>query len=114
MKIFKLLFLSLLISSNGFSQSPQSSNQQEVSLESITPSEIETLVELLDLSNEQKDRVSQVLNGITQKNAKVSSMNLTEENKTQIFEGNKQAKTSMILNILNETQKAIYIESLSH
>ena len=40
-------------------------------------------------------------------------MNLIQEDKDAILERNQQAKSSMIVAILNEEQKEIYLESLN-
>ena len=113
MKTFKLVSLSLLISINSFSQSTEASNNQMNSTEENSTNELETLKSLLDLNSDQVMKVSNILNGINQKNNQVSSMNLIQEDKDAILERNKQAKSSMILAVLNEEQKAIYIESIN-
>ena len=113
MKIIKLLTLSLLISTNCFSQESENTVNEINSTENNYISELEDLKSLLDLNAEQVQQVSSILEGIEQKNDQVSSMNLIQEDKDAIIERNQQAKSAMILAILNETQKAIYLESLN-
>ena len=113
MNTVKFLLVSLLISSNTFSQELINTDNKSVSEASIVSNKLGNLDLLLNLTPGQKDQVSQIINGINQKNSQVSSMNLTQENKIQIIEDNEQAKIRMILNILNEAQKAVYSDSLS-
>ncbi len=113
MKIFKLLALSLLISINCFSQSIENTVNQTNNTEENTTSELESLKTLLSLNEEQVEKISNILEGISQKNSQVSDMNLIQEDKDAILERNQQAKASMIVAILNEEQKIIYLESLN-
>ncbi len=113
MKIFKLLALSLLISINCFSQSIENTVNQTNNTEENTTSELESLKTLLSLNEEQIEKISNILEGISQKNSQVSDMNLIQEDKDAILERNQQAKASMIVAILNEEQKIIYLESLN-
>lgn len=113
MKIFKLLALSLLISINCFSQSIENTVNQTNNTEENTTSELESLKTLLSLNEEQLEKISNILEGISQKNSQVSDMNLIQEDKDAILERNQQAKASMIVAILNEEQKIIYLESLN-
>ena len=113
MKIIKLLTLSLLISTNCFGQESENTVNQINNTENNYISELEDLKSLLDLNAEQVQQVSSILEGIEQKNGQVSSMNLIQEDKDAIIERNQQAKSAMIIAILNETQKAIYLESLN-
>ena len=113
MKILKLLSLSLLISINCFSQSTENTvNQINNTDENIT-SELESLKILLSLNEEQIEKISNILEGINQKNNQIADMNLIQEDKDAILERNQQAKSSMIAAILNEEQKEIYLESLN-
>tara|TARA_B100001287_G_C22645016_1_gene512214 strand:- start:220 stop:561 length:342 start_codon:yes stop_codon:yes gene_type:complete len=113
MKIIKLLTLSLLISTNCFGQESENIKNQVYNIEKNSITELENLKSLLDLNAEQVQQVSSILEGIKQKNGQVSSMNLIQDDKDAIIERNQQAKSAMILAILNETQKAIYLGSLN-
>lgn len=113
MKIFKLLTLSLLISINCFSQSTENTVNQINNTEENTTSELESLKTLLSLNEEQIEKVSNILEGINQKNSQVSAMNLIQEDKDAILESNQKAKSAMIVAVLNEEQKVIYLESLN-
>ena len=113
MKIFKLVFLSLLISINCFSQSTENTVNQINNTEENTTSELESLKILLSLNEEQIEKISNILDGINQKNSQVSSMNLIQEDKDAILENNQKAKSAMIVAVLNEEQKVIYLESLN-
>ena len=113
MKIFKLLALSLLISINCFSQSTENTVNQINNTEENTASELERLKTLLSLNEEQIEKISNILEGINQKNSQVSDMNLIQEDKDAILERNQQAKAAMIVAVLNEEQKVIYLESVN-
>ena len=113
MKIFKLLALSLLISINCFSQSTENTVNQINNTEENTASELESLKTLLSLNEDQIEKISNILEGINQKNSQVSDMNLIQEDKDAILERNQQAKAAMIVAVLNEEQKVIYLESVN-
>lgn len=113
MKVFTLGILSLLISIISFSQESSNTVNQTYNTEENSTSELESLKTLLSLNEEQVIQVSTILEGIVQKNGQVSSMNLIQEDKDAILARNKQAKSAMIVAILNEVQKAIYLESLN-
>ena len=113
MKIFKLLALSLLISINCFSQSTENTVNQINNTEENTASELESLKTLLSLNEEQIEKISNILEGINQKNSQVSDMNLIQEDKDAILERTQQAKAAMIVAVLNEEQKVIYLESVN-
>ena len=113
MKILKLLALSLLISINCFSQSTENTVNQINNTEENTASELEILKTLLSLNEEQIEKISNILEGINQKNSQVSDMNLIQEDKDAILERNQQAKAAMIVAVLNEEQKVIYLESVN-
>ena len=113
MKVLKLLTLSLLISINCFSQSTKNTVNQINNTEENTTSELESLNTLLSLNEEQIEKISNILEGISQKNSQVSSMNLIQEDKDAILENNQKAKSAMIVAVLNEEQKVIYLESLN-
>ena len=113
MKIFKLLALSLLISINCFSQPTENTVNQINNTEENSISELESLKTLLSLNEEQIEKISNILEGINQKNNQVSDMNLIQEDKDAILERNQQAKAAMIVAVLNEEQKVIYLESVN-
>ena len=113
MKIFKLLALSLLISINCFSQSTENTVNQINNTVENTVLELESLKTLLSLNEEQIEKISNILEGINQKNSQVSDMNLIQEDKDAILERNQQAKAAMIVAVLNEEQKVIYLESVN-
>jgi hypothetical protein len=113
MKVLKLVFLSLLTSINCFSQSTENAVNQINNTEENTTSELESLKTLLGLNQEQIEKISNILEGINQKNSQVSDMNLIQEDKDAILERNQQAKAAMIVAVLNEEQKVIYLESVN-
>jgi pantothenate kinase len=79
----------------------------------VVTEEIQELTALLDLNEDQVFEITNILNGISQKNIQVSLMNLIQEDKDEILERNNNAKTNMIIGQLNEAQKAIYLDSLN-
>ena len=113
MKRIKTLLLFLLISTISLSQSTQESEIETYNTNIIISEEIQELTALLDLNEEQILEITNILNGISQKNVQVGSMNLIQEDKEEILERNNNAKTNMIIGQLNEAQKAIYLESLN-
>ena len=113
MKRIKTLLLFLLISTISLSQNTQESEIETYNTNIIIGEEIQELTALLDLNEEQILEITNILNGISQKNVQVGSMNLIQEDKEEILERNNNAKTNMIIGQLNEVQKAIYLESLN-
>ena len=113
MKVFKLVALSLLISINSFGQSTKNSSNQTDNILENSISELQSLKNLLSLDTDQVTKVSNILEGINQKNSQVSAMNLIQEDKDAILESNQKAKSAMIVAVLNEEQKVIYLESLN-
>ena len=113
MKRIKTLLLFLLISTISLSQSTQESEIETYNTNIIIGEEIQELTALLDLNEEQILEITNILNGISQKNVQVGSMNLIQEDKEEILERNNNAKTNMIIGQLNEAQKVIYLESLN-
>ena len=113
MKRIKTLLLFLLISTISLSQSTQESEIETYNTNISIGEEIQELTALLDLNEEQILEITNILNGISQKNVQVGSMNLIQEDKEEILERNNNAKTNMIIGQLNEVQKAIYLESLN-
>ena len=113
MKVFKLVTLSLLISINSFGQSTESPNNETDNILENSISELQSLKNLLSLDTDQVTKVSNILEGINQKNSQVSAMNLIQEDKDAILESNQKAKSAMIVAVLNEEQKVIYLESLN-
>ena len=113
MKRIKTLLLFLLISTISLSQNTQESEIETYNTNISIGEEIQELTTLLDLNEEQILEITNILNGISQKNVQVGSMNLIQEDKEEILERNNNAKTNMIIGQLNEAQKAIYLESLN-
>lgn len=113
MKRIKTLLLFLLISTISLSQNTQESEIETYNTNISIGEEIQELTTLLDLNEEQILEITNILNGISQKNVQVGSMNLIQEDKEEILERNNNAKTNMIIGQLNEVQKAIYLESLN-
>lgn len=113
MKRIKTLVLFLIISTISLSQNTQDTELQTNNTNISVGDEIQELTTLLELNEEQVLEITNILNGISQKNMQVGSMNLIQEDKEDILERNNNAKTSMIIGQLNEAQKAIYLESLN-
>ena len=113
MKRIKTLLLFLSISTISLSQNTQETEIEIYNTSISISEEIQELTTLLDLNEEQILEITNILNGISQKNMQVGSMNLIQEDKEDILERNNNAKTSMIIGQLNEAQKAIYLESLN-
>ena len=113
MKRIKTLLLFLTLSTMSLSQTTQSSQIETNNTSIVVAEEIQELTALLDLSEDQVFEITNILNGISQKNIQVSSMNLIQEDKDEILERNNNAKTNMIIGQLNEAQKAIYLDSLN-
>lgn len=113
MKRIKTLLLFLTVSTISLSQTTQSSQIETNNTNIVVAEEIQELTALLDLNEDQVFEITNILNGISQKNIQVSSMNLIQEDKDEILERNNNAKTNMIIGQLNEAQKAIYLDSLN-
>jgi pantothenate kinase len=113
MKRIKTLLLFLTLSTMSLSQTTQSSQIETNNTSIVVAEEIQELTALLDLNEDQIFEITNILNGISQKNIQVSSMNLIQEDKDEILERNNNAKTNMIIGQLNEAQKAIYLDSLN-
>jgi pantothenate kinase len=113
MKRIKTLLLFLTLSTMSLSQTTQSSQIETNNTSVVVAEEIQELTALLDLNEDQVFEITNILNGISQKNIQVSSMNLIQEDKDEILERNNNAKTNMIIGQLNEAQKAIYLDSLN-
>jgi pantothenate kinase len=113
MKRIKTLLLFLTLSTMSLSQTTQSSQIETNNTSIVVAEEIQELTSLLDLNEDQVFEITNILNGISQKNIQVSSMNLIQEDKDEILERNNNAKTNMIIGQLNEAQKAIYLDSLN-
>jgi len=113
MKRIKTLLLFLSISTISLSQNTQETEIEIYNTSISISEEIQELTTLLDLNEEQILEITNILNGISQKNMQVGSMNLIQEDKEEILERNNNAKTNMIIGQLNEAQKAIYLESLN-
>lgn len=113
MKRIKTLLLFLTLSTMSLSQTTQSSQIETNNTSIFVAEEIQELTALLDLNEDQVFEITNILNGISQKNIQVSSMNLIQEDKDEILERNNNAKTNMIIGQLNEAQKVIYLDSLN-
>ena len=103
-----LLFLFLSTSTITLGQTSEESNYEVNSLESLSQNELEDLDELLNLSQEQKDRIYEIISGVLIKNNQVKSMKLIEEDKKAIIERNEKSKSHMIMEILIGKQKTLY------
>jgi pantothenate kinase len=113
MKRIKTLLLFLTLSTMSLSQTTQLSQIETNNTSIVVAEEIQELTALLDLNEDQVFEITNILNGISEKNIQVSSMNLIQEDKDEILERNNNAKTNMIIGQLNEAQKAIYLDSLN-
>jgi len=103
-----LLFLFLSTSTITLGQKSEESNYEVNSIESLSQNELEDLDELLNLSQEQKDRIYEIISGVLIKNNQVKSMKLIEEDKKAIIERNEKSKSHMIMEILIGKQKTLY------
>ena len=103
-----LIFLFLLISTITLGQIPEESNLEINSIESLSQNELEELDVLLNLSQEQKVQIYEIISGILIKNNQVKSMKLIEEDKKAILERNEKSKSLMIMEILIGKQKTLY------
>ena len=103
-----LIFLFLLISTITLGQIPEESNLEINSIESLSQNELEELDVLLNLSQEQKEQIYEIISGILIKNNQVKSMKLIEEDKKAILERNEKSKSLMIMEILIGKQKTLY------
>ena len=103
-----LIFLFLLISTITLGQIPEESNLEINSIESLSQNELEELDVLLNLSQEQKEQIYEIISGILIKNNQVKSMKLIEEDKNAIIERNEKSKSHMIMEILIGKQKTLY------
>ena len=103
-----LIFLFLLTSSITLGQISEESNYEVNSIEYLSQNELEDLDELLNLSQEQKERIYEIISGVLIKNNQVKSMKLIEEDKKAIIERNEKSKSHMIMEILIGKQKTLY------
>ena len=103
-----LIFLFLLISTITLGQITEESNLDINSIESLSQNELEELDVLLNLSQEQKEQIYEIISGILIKNNQVKSMKLIEEDKKAIIERNEKSKSQMIMEILIGKQKTLY------
>ena len=103
-----LIFLFLLISTITLGQISEESNLEINSIESLSQNELEELDVLLNLSQEQKEQIYEIISGILIKNNQVKSMKLIEEDKKAIIERNEKSKSLMIIEILIGKQKTLY------
>ena len=103
-----LIFLFLLISTITLGQITEESNLDINSIESLSQNELEELDVLLNLSQEQKEQIYEIISGILIKNNQVKSMKLIEEDKKAIIVRNEKSKSLMIMEILIGKQKTLY------
>ena len=113
MKNIILFNLLLFISTTTLCQESQNIESQNNNTEYSTESEVSDLTYLLNLNEVQILQITDIVSGINIKNAQVSTMNLVQEDINEMLESNAAAKSIMILKILNENQKVIYLESLN-
>ena len=103
-----LIFLFLLTSTITLGQISENTNNESNSIESLSQSELEELDVLLNLSQEQKEQIYEIISGVLIKNNQVKSMKLIEEDKNAIIERNEKSKSHMIMEILIGKQKTLY------
>jgi len=103
-----LLFLLLLTSNISLGQISEEFNYEVNNIESLPQNELEDLDELLNLSQEQKERIYEIISGVLIKNNQVKSMKLIEEDKKAIIERNEKSKSHMIMEILIGKQRTLY------
>ena len=113
MKNIILFNLLLFISTNTLCQESQNIESQNNNTENSIENEVSDLTYLLNLNEVQILQITDIVSGINIKNAQVSTMNLVQEDINEMLESNAAAKSIMILKILNENQKVIYLESLN-
>lgn len=102
------LFLFLLTSTITLGQISENTNNESNSIESLSQNELEDLNLLLNLSQEQKEQIYEIISGVLIKNNQVKSMKLIEEDKKAIIERNEKSKSLMIMEILIGKQKTLY------
>lgn len=103
-----LIFLFILISTITLGQILEESYLEINSIESLSQNELEELDVLLNLSQEQKEQIYEIISGILIKNNQVKSMKLIEGDKKAIIERNEKSKSLMIMEILIGKQKTLY------
>ena len=113
MKNIILLNLLLFISTITLCQDSQGVDLQNNNIENSIENEVSDLTYLLNLNEVQILQITNIVSGINIKNAQVSTMNLIQEDINEMLESNAAAKSTMIVKILNENQKVIYLESLN-
>ena len=103
-----LIFLFLLTYTITLGQVSEESNYEVNSIEYLSQNELEDLDELLNLSQEQKEQIYEIISGVLIKNDQVKSMKLIEEDKKAIIDRNEKSKSQMIMEILIGKQKTLY------
>tara|TARA_B100001939_G_scaffold334228_1_gene334997 strand:- start:1070 stop:1441 length:372 start_codon:yes stop_codon:yes gene_type:complete len=103
-----LIFLFLLTSTITLGQISENTNNELNSIESLSQNELEDLNLSLNLSQEQKEQIYEIISGVLIKNNQVKSMKLIEEDKKAIIERNEKSKSLMIMEILIGKQKTLY------
>ena len=113
MRLIKLLLLFILVSINGLSQNNENIEYQYVNIDVTTQNELDDLDNLLNLSQEQKEQIFEIIRGVLIKNKQVKSMKLIEVDKIDILNQNNDSKIIMIMNVLNGKQKLPYEKYLA-
>ena len=108
MKIYPLLVLLFLTSNIALGQISQNTEIETIDINQEALNESNELNDLLNLSEQQKAQVYEIIYGILIKNEQVHSMKLIEEDKKAIIKRNEEAKIHMIMNVLVGKQKPIY------
>ncbi len=103
-----LLLVFLITSFIALSQNIQDNQNQEFSATQLCQKEVNELDDFLNLSQEQKEQVYDVIYGILIKNNQVKLMKLIEEDKKAILMRNEEYKSLMIIDILVGKQKIAY------
>lgn len=103
-----LIFLFLLTYTITLGQVSEESNYEVNSIEYLSHNELEDLDELLNLSQEQKEQIYEIISGVLIKNDQLKSMKLIEEDKKAIIDRNEKSKSQMIMEILIGKQKTLY------
>jgi len=113
MKIYPLLILLFLTSNIALGQVEQTTEIETVDINKKALNESNELNDLLNLSEEQKAHVYEIIYGILIKSEQVHSMKLINEDKKAIIKRNEEAKTQMIMSILVGKQKGLYESHVS-
>jgi len=113
MKIYHLLVLLFLTSNIALGQVDQNTEIEPIDINQEALNESNELNDLLNLSEQQKAQVYEIIYGILIKNEQVHSMKLIEEDKKAIIKQNGEAKIHMIMDVLVGKQKGLYESHVS-